>query len=580
MPKPLRHHRSDSLGRNLRLVYEDQHIVVVDKPVGMLSARIGQDANVASAFDLVRKHVTKFTPRQRTIDKDTRRRQNVAWIVHRLDKDVSGLMVFARSHDAYVKLKEDLAARRIVRRYAAVADGELPVDATGEAWHYIAGYLRDAGAGRRVEVLRDETAARSRDAEYAVTFYRTLVVGQGRSLLEVRLKSGRKHQIRAHLASLGHPIAGDKLYQPRAGKDGERSKRIMLHAAELRLNHPITGLAMSWTSPPPGLFTNHVGATASAWPETGPELIDNAPPEPAGHTTKDKPAKAKRHRDEDDDASDVSSRDASQKDEPDQGWNDVAEWYTNLVGGGASDHHEKVVLPGVKRLLGAKRGMTLLDVACGEGRLCRELAGMGVHCAGVDAARDLVLAAREQAKAIANGDRPEYYVGDARDLKAALRPRTTHTAFDLATCVLAMMNIDPLPPVTQGIAAHLKRGGALVVVLLHPAFRSPGLTAWGWDKDKREAKQYRRVDAYMSPAPREVVMNPGQAAHGKPPITTTTWHRPLQAYVKALAEAGFAIDALEEWTSHRKSDSGPRAAEENRARREIPMFMAIRAVKR
>lgn len=585
MPKPSHHHRSDTLGRSLRLVFEDQHIIVVDKPVGMLSARIGQDASVVSAFDLVRKHVMKFTPRHRTIDPQTRRRQSVAWIVHRLDKDVSGLMVFARSHEAYVKLKEDLAARRVVRRYAAVVEGELQIDASGEPWHHVAGYLRDAGAGRRVEVVSDDAAARSDQVEYAVTYYRTLVVGQGRSLLEVRLKSGRKHQIRAHMASLGHPIAGDKLYQHRGGKNSDRGKRIMLHAAELRLNHPITGKAVSWTSPPPGLFTNNVGATAVAWPETGPELIDNAPAEPAGRTTNTKgrqQADADADTDADHDAAPRSPRESEQRGELDQGWNDVAEWYANLVGGGGSDHHEKLVLPGVKRMLAAKRGLSLLDVACGEGRLCRDMAAVGVRCAGVDAARDLVQAAREQAKAIPSGDRPEYFVGDARDLQAALKSRTPHTAFDLATCVLALMNIDPMLPVMRGVAANLKRGGRFVIVLLHPAFRSPGQTSWGWETDganKAATKQYRRVDSYMTPTPRDIVMNPGQAAHGKPAVTTTTWHRPLHAYVKALVEAGFTIDAMEEWTSHRKSDSGPRATEENLARREIPMFMAIRAVK-
>ncbi|MFA6133439.1 MAG: hypothetical protein WC869_05425 [Phycisphaerae bacterium] len=71
-------------------------------------------------------------------------------------------------------------------------------------------------------------------------------------------------------------------------------------------------------------------------------------------------------------------------------------------------------------------------------------------------------------------------------------------------------------------------------------------------------------------------MNPGQAAHGKAAVTTLTWHRPIQTYIKAFAEAHLLVDALEEWASHRVSEPGPRAAEQDRARREIPMFLALR----
>ena len=92
-------------------------------------------------------------------------------------------------------------------------------------------------------------------------------------------------------------------------------------------------------------------------------------------------------------------------------------------------------------------------------------------------------------------------------------------------------------------------------------------------------RQYRRVDSYLSATHREIVMNPGAAAHGRGSVTTVTYHRPIQAYVKAIADEGITIDAVEEWTSARVSQPGPRATEENRARREIPMFLALRAVK-
>jgi len=178
------------------------------------------------------------------------------------------------------------------------------------------------------------------------------------------------------------------------------------------------------------------------------------------------------------------------------------------------------------------------------------------------------------------------------------------------------MNIEPLSPVFAGIASLLRPRGRFVSVILHPAFRSPGQTSWGWESAdgttslrdgppktstrssarpgpagkpvRRPAvksassatppTQFRRVDGYLSNGRRSVVMNPGAAASGKPAVTTWTYHRPIQAYVKLLAEAGFAVDAMEEWPSLRMSQPGPNAAEENRARREIPMFLAIRAV--
>src|SRR5436189_6313309 len=94
-------------------------------------------------------------------------------------------------------------------------------------------------------------------------------------------------------------------------------------------------------------------------------------------------------------------------------------------------------------------------------------------------------------------------------------------------------------------------------------------------RDETDKVQYRRVDRYLVPRKSPIVTNPGKT----PDVYTWTFHKPIEAYVKALRSAGLLIDALEEWASHKKSDSGPRAAAENVARKEIPMFMSIRAVK-
>jgi hypothetical protein len=142
--------------------------------------------------------------------------------------------------------------------------------------------------------------------------------------------------------------------------------------------------------------------------------------------------------------------------------------------------------------------------------------------------------------------------------------------------VLAVQNIHPLPPLMQGVARALAVGGRFVIAMMHPCFRGPKATSWGWDEPRGgKAVQYRRVERYLLPRKEPIITHPGS----DPTRYTWTFHRPLQAYAKALRNAGFVIDAIEEWPSHKTSQPGPRAAAENMAREEIPMFMAILAVK-
>jgi hypothetical protein len=133
--------------------------------------------------------------------------------------------------------------------------------------------------------------------------------------------------------------------------------------------------------------------------------------------------------------------------------------------------------------------------------------------------------------------------------------------------------MNPLPPVLTGISRALSPRGRLVIVMMHPCFRGPKETSWGWDE--KEKIQYRRVDRYLLPRKSPIVTRPGIDAG----TYTWTFHKPIEAYVKALRNAGLLIDALEEWPSHKTSTSGPRAHAENVSRKEIPMFLAIRAVK-
>lgn len=244
-------------------------------------------------------------------------------------------------------------------------------------------------------------------------------------------------------------------------------------------------------------------------------------------------------------------------------WGNVADWYDQLVGGEGSEYHRQVVLPGVKKLLGEVKGTRILDVACGQGVLCRQMALLEADVSGVDASLELIQMARER-----SAQKIHYYVGDARELDFLAAG-----AFDAATCVLAIQNIHPIQGVFDTVARRLRIGGRFVVVMMHPCFRGVKESSWGWDAATNV--QYRRVDRYMIPRKAPIVANPGK----KDGAYTWTFHKPIEDYVKACRKAGLLIDAIEEWCSHKVSQEGPRAAGENQSRKEIPMFMAMRAVR-
>jgi ubiquinone/menaquinone biosynthesis C-methylase UbiE len=248
-------------------------------------------------------------------------------------------------------------------------------------------------------------------------------------------------------------------------------------------------------------------------------------------------------------------------------WSEIADWYDNLVGDEGSEYHQKVIFPGILRLLQVSRGDQVLDVACGQGALARLLASRGATVVGVDSAEPLIAAARQRGGA----GHITYHVGDVRELERM--PFIPAGQFKSAVCVLAMQNFHPIAPVFAGVARALQPGGTFTVVMMHPCFRGPKETHWGWDAEA--GVQFRRVDRYLVPRKSPIVTHPGS----DPGAYTWTFHKPIEAYVKAARSAGLLIDALEEWPSHKTSQPGPRAAAENTAREEIPMFMAIRAVK-
>lgn len=243
-------------------------------------------------------------------------------------------------------------------------------------------------------------------------------------------------------------------------------------------------------------------------------------------------------------------------------WEGVSDWY----GGHLSEKDsllKSVVYPNAQRLLAPKNTGSYLDIACGEGTFAKIIGQNGAKIVGFDAAPSLVEQAKRQAP------KNSFFVADAKNFFGKLNGQK----FDGATCLLAIQNIDKIEPVFRDAGRALNAGAPLVIVMNHPCFRIPRQSAWGWEETRQI--QYRRVDHYMGALTIPILAHPGANRS----IKTFSYHRPISDYINELGKNGFAVDALEEWTSNRVSDSGPKAKAENRARVEIPMFLALRAIK-
>jgi 23S rRNA pseudouridine1911/1915/1917 synthase len=203
--------------------YEDEHVLVVDKPAGVVvhPARGHASGTLAQALEGVAGGGE----------------EGRAGIVHRLDRDTSGLLVVARSPDAHRRLRAAVQARAMTREYIALVEGRPPAR-TGTI---------DAPIGRDRRV-RTRMSTDTDDPRAAVTHFAIEEALARTTLLRVRLETGRTHQIRAHLRAIGHPVAGDPEYGA-AGRLG--LQRQFLHAARLRFAHPFTGATVDVSSPLP-----------------------------------------------------------------------------------------------------------------------------------------------------------------------------------------------------------------------------------------------------------------------------------------------------------------------------------------
>ncbi len=246
----------------------------------------------------------------------------------------------------------------------------------------------------------------------------------------------------------------------------------------------------------------------------------------------------------------------------DTSWGGVAGWYHRFLEREEGAYQKTVILPNLLRLMDIKRGEMIVDLGCGQGFFAREFYEKGARVAGVDIAKELIGLARQHSpKEIAFYTAPAHKLDFLKDGSA-----------NAVAMVLALQNIENVGEVFAECRRVLTRGGRLLLVLTHPAFRVPQGSEWGWDAAKKV--QYRRVDQYLSESKVKIQMQPGE----NPKEHTITFHRPLQFYFKALSKNGFCVRRLEEWISDRTSQPGPRAKAEMLARHEIPLFLALEAI--
>jgi 23S rRNA pseudouridine1911/1915/1917 synthase len=233
------------LSRNA-IVFHDRDLVVVDKPPGMLAVADapGNKETLAEYARILLQRV------------GGRGAEPGLGVVHRIDRDTSGLMVFARTADAKRKLAAQFRAHGIERVYHAIAHGVVP-ETTVET-----DLLTDRGDGLRGSHGRYRRARGDppADAKHSVTHVRLIAALSGATLVECRLETGRQHQIRIHLAELGHPLVGERVYIRDYPGPKIEAPRTMLHARTLGFAHPRTGAMMAFAREPPEDFQEALGS--------------------------------------------------------------------------------------------------------------------------------------------------------------------------------------------------------------------------------------------------------------------------------------------------------------------------------
>lgn len=218
--------KNDSELTGLSIMYEDDALIVIDKEAGLLSMA-AKDKKEMTAFSELSTYVRKAN------------RSNRVFIVHRLDRETSGVMLFAKTEEVKKLLQDNWEESVQERGYIALVEGKVRNE-TGE----IVSWLKET---RTFKVYSNPT---DNGGQKAITRYKRLQASAQFSLLELRLETGRKNQIRVHMEEIGHPVVGDKKY----GATTNPIKRLGLHATKLTMIHPVTKEQHTFISDPPSSF--------------------------------------------------------------------------------------------------------------------------------------------------------------------------------------------------------------------------------------------------------------------------------------------------------------------------------------
>jgi len=212
--------------RGVRILFEDPYLIVIEKEAGMLSIATAKE-KLLTTYSILSSHVKKEDPTNRI------------FVVHRLDRDTSGVMMFAKSEKIQEVMQKEWQEAVIRRSYIAVVEGIVEKDEDT-----IRSFLKEN------KMLFMYSTKVPGEGDEAITHYKVLKRNEEFSLLEVELETGRKNQIRVHMKELGHPVAGDKKY----GSKLNPLRRTCLHANILAFKHPVTGEELSFETPPPHRF--------------------------------------------------------------------------------------------------------------------------------------------------------------------------------------------------------------------------------------------------------------------------------------------------------------------------------------
>lgn len=225
------------------ILFEDEDVIVIEKPAGLLATHTKLVGRLARESQLTAENLLNDYVR-----KGQAKSKKRVWLVHRLDRETSGVMMFAKSEEVAEKFRADWASLTEKTYLARV--GGLLEEESGTFESYL---LEDADGYRVRSVAAPDARRASRGArtpKLARTEWRRLSMADGTTLVEVKLKTGRKNQIRVHFSEAGHPVIGDEKY------GGERASRLYLHALSLRFRHPRTGEWLEFTAPPPKGLTD------------------------------------------------------------------------------------------------------------------------------------------------------------------------------------------------------------------------------------------------------------------------------------------------------------------------------------